>query len=229
MTRGFFVTGTDTGVGKTAVSVALLTALGQTGYRTAALKPVASGCRETSDGLRNDDALALMSAATVALPYDTVNPYAFLPPIAPHLAARQVGQRIEIEAVVDACSHAADMADIVVVEGAGGWQVPLNEEQTMADLARALGLPVVPVVAIRVGCLNHALLTCESIVRYGLPLAGWVANFVDQSDPVALENVKTLRARIGAPLIASVPVLEKLDGHAIVPYLERQFFDFKEK
>ena len=211
MTRGFFITGTDTGVGKTWVTLGLLNALAAVGYRTAAMKPVASGVIETPHGLRNEDALLLQQHASVPLTYDVVNPYLFVPPIAPHLAAQRAGRRIEIAHIKKVFDEIAAQADCVVVEGAGGWCVPLNEHETIADLAVALGLPVVLVVGMRLGCLNHALLTCESIARCGAPLAGWVANTVTPEFAEIEENIAALEERITAPLIGVVPYLPTLD------------------
>jgi dethiobiotin synthetase len=176
MARGLFVTGTDTGVGKTRVAVALIHALRAQGLRVAAMKPVAAG---SAAGGLNEDVVALMQATNVEADMRDVNPYAFEQPIAPHLAAHLAGVRIELSVIVEAYSRLAAVADVVVVEGAGGWRVPLNEREDMADLAQALGLPIVLVVGLRLGCLNHALLTAESIVHRHLPWAGWVGNSID--------------------------------------------------
>ena len=211
MTRGFFITGTDTGVGKTWVTLGLLNAFTAAGYRTAAMKPVASGVIETPEGLGNEDALLLQQHASVPLAYDVVNPYLFVPPIAPHLAAQRAGRRIEIAHIKNLFDEIAAQADCVVVEGAGGWCGPLNEHETIADLAVALGLPVVLVVGMRLGCLNHALLTCESIARCDAPLAGWVANTVTSEFAEIEENIAALEERITAPLIGVVPHLPTLD------------------
>ncbi|MDO9371943.1 MAG: dethiobiotin synthase [Gammaproteobacteria bacterium] len=211
MTRGFFITGTDTGVGKTWVALGLLNALAAAGYRTAAMKPVACGVIETPAGPGNEDALLLQQHASVTLAYDVVNPYLFVPPIAPHLAAQRGGRRIEIAHLKQVFDEIAAQADCVVVEGVGGWCVPLNERETSADLAAALGLPMVLVVGMRLGCLNHALLTCESIARYGVPLAGWVANAVTPGFAELDANIAALSERISAPLIGMVPHLSALD------------------
>ena len=176
--KGLFVTGTDTGVGKTRVAVALIHALRARGLRVAAMKPVSAG---SAPGELNEDVTALLQAANVDADVSDVNPYAFAEPIAPHIAAQQAGVRIELEVIAAAYSRLAAAADVVVVEGAGGWRVPLNERDDMADLAQRLGLPVVLVVGLRLGCLNHALLTAESIAQRQLPWAGWVANH-DRSD-----------------------------------------------
>jgi dethiobiotin synthetase len=205
MSKGYFITGTDTEVGKTRVSVALLHRLQQQGLRAAGMKPVAAGCEETAAGLRNDDALALQAASSVALPYETLNPYALAPPIAPHLAARDAGVVIEIDRILAAYRTIAAQVDSVVVEGAGGWRVPLNDDQDMSDLAVALGLPVVLVVDIRLGCINHALLSAQAIATSGLTLAGWVANHVHGDYARSADNIASIEARIGTPLLGVIP------------------------
>ena len=195
---GLFVTGTDTGVGKTRVAVALIHALRAQGLRVAAMKPVAAGCEA---GALNEDVSALLQAANVSADLRDVNPYSFVPPIAPHLAAQQAGIRIGLPVIVAAYARLAAAADVVVVEGAGGWRVPLNEREDMADLAQALGLPVVLVVGLRLGCLNHALLTAESIARRGLPWAGWVGNAIDPEMASLDANLDALLSRLPAPCL----------------------------
>jgi dethiobiotin synthetase len=198
MARGLFVTGTDTGVGKTRVAVALIHALRAQGLRVAAMKPVAAG---SAAGGLNEDVVALMQATNVEADMRDVNPYAFEQPIAPHLAAHLAGVRIELSVIVEAYSRLAAVADVVVVEGAGGWRVPLNEREDMADLAQALGLPIVLVVGLRLGCLNHALLTAESIVHRHLPWAGWVGNSIDPAMAHQTLNLDALRDRLPAPCL----------------------------
>jgi dethiobiotin synthetase len=200
--KGLFVTGTDTGVGKTRVAVALIHALRARGLRVAAMKPVAAG---HGPGELNEDVTALMQAANVAAELRDVNPYAFANPIAPHIAAGQAGVRIELDVIAAAFSRLAAAADVVVVEGAGGWRVPLNDRDDMADLAQRLGLPVVLVVGMRLGCLSHALLTAESIANRQLPWAGWVANHVDPAMACQAENVAALRARLPGPCLGEQP------------------------
>jgi dethiobiotin synthetase len=202
---GLFITGTDTEVGKTRVSLALLHKLLQQGLRVAGMKPVAAGCEETTAGLRNEDALALQAASSIALAYEALNPYAFAPAIAPHLAAKDAGITIEIERILTAYHAIASQVDQVIVEGAGGWRVPLNDHQDMSDLAVALGLPVVLVVDIRLGCINHALLSAQAIATRGLPLAGWVANHAHGPYERSTDNIASLEARIAAPLLGVVP------------------------
>ena len=196
--RGFFVTGTDTGVGKTRVAVALIHALRAQGLRVAAMKPVSAG---SEPGELNEDVVALMQAANVAADLSDVNPYAFAEPIAPHIAAQRAGVKIEISVIAAAYSRLAAMADVVVVEGAGGWRVPLNEREDMADLAQRLGLPVVLVVGLRLGCLNHAVLTAESILKCDVRWAGWVGNHIDPSMAQQAANLDALRLRLPGPCL----------------------------
>lgn len=204
MARGLFVTGTDTGVGKTRVAVALIHGLRAQGLRVAAMKPVSAG---NASGELNEDVTALLEAANVKVDVNDVNPYAFAEPVAPHIAAAQAGVRIELSLIAEAYSRLAAAADVVVVEGAGGWRVPLNEHEDMADLARALGLPIVLVVGLRLGCLSHALLAAESIANRRLPWAGWVANHIDPAMAHQTENVAALRARLPGPCLGIQPFL----------------------
>jgi dethiobiotin synthetase len=196
--NGLFVTGTDTGVGKTRVAVALIHALRAQGLRVAAMKPVSAG--SASGGL-NEDVVALMQASNVSSDVRDVNPYAFAEPVAPHVAAERAGVRIELDVIGAAYSRLAALADVVVVEGAGGWRVPLNERDDMGDLAQRLGLPVVLVVGLRLGCLNHALLTVESIAHRQMPWAGWIANHIDPEMAAVAENIDSLRARLPVPCL----------------------------
>jgi dethiobiotin synthetase len=198
---GFFVTGTDTGVGKTLVSCALLHAFARRNLRVVGMKPVAAGARIENGRLVNDDVTALSAASTVAAPADAVNPYCFAPPVAPHIAAAEAGVVIEIDRLRKAYITLAGLADCVIVEGAGGFRVPLGRETDIADLAASLALPVVLVVGLRLGCINHALLSAEAISRVGLTLAGWVANRIDQHMMNVQENVETLQQRLRAPLL----------------------------
>ncbi len=215
-TGGVFVTGTDTGVGKTWVAAGLLAALRARGMRAVGMKPVSCGCETTAQGLRNEDALLLQSCGMEpAPPYETINRYAFAPPVAPHLAARAAGRRIDITRIHADLRELSTQADYVVVEGAGGWQVPLNEEETIADLALALGLPVVLVVGMRLGCLNHALLSSAAILDAGLPLAGWVATPIDAAMALAEDNITALQERIDAPLLGRIPHLPACDAGRI--------------
>lgn len=203
-TRTVFVTGTDTGVGKTRVAAALLQQLRAQGVRACGFKPVASGCELTPQGLRNDDALALLAASGGDEPYERINPYAFEPAIAPHLAARTAGAVIDIERLDAAHAELSARYDLVVVEGAGGWRVPLDEARSFGDWASARGWPVLLVVGMRLGCINHALLTAESIARTAR-LVGWVANGLPPAMPLLRDNIDALRQRLSAPLLGVVP------------------------
>jgi dethiobiotin synthetase len=213
--RGYFITGTDTGVGKTAVTLGLLAHLQAQGKTVVAMKPVASGCTRTAAGLVNDDALQLQRQSSVALPYALINPYAFEPPIAPHIAAARAGVTIAIDKIRAACAEIAGMADCVLVEGVGGWQVPLNEDETLADLARALDLEVILVVGIRLGCLIHALLTAESVVASGCVPAGWVANRLPPGADCAEENINTLKTRLSCHFLGEVPPMDRVEPDVV--------------
>ena len=204
----YFIAGTDTDVGKTLVACALLAQAHSRGLTTAAVKPVAAGCIETEDGLRNDDADQLLAQCTVPLHYEQVNPIAFLEPIAPHIAAQKLGQRMQVDRLAGFTSGVLMQgANLTLVEGAGGWRVPVNERETLADLAISLSMPVILVVGMRLGCINHALLTVEAITKDGLKLAGWVANCVDPEMAELEANIATLQSRIKAPMIGLVPHL----------------------
>jgi len=216
---GYFVTGTDTGVGKTLVTLGLMQRLQQQGRVVAAMKPVAAGCESTPGGMRNTDALLLAQQASVERDYALINPYAFAPAIAPHIAALQSGISIETGKIISIYNILSKAADCILVEGVGGWQVPLNDEQTLADLARLLGLEVILVVAIRLGCLNHALLTAESIAAAGCTLAGWVANLLPPQHECAEENVTALKSRISAPLLGVLPEFQEPGASEVAEHL----------
>lgn len=209
--HGLFVTGTDTGVGKTRVTVALIEALKREGFRVAGMKPVAAGVDETG---MNEDVARIMQAANVRAALNEVCPYCFEPSIAPHIAARSTGVRMGLEPVSAAYALLARQADWVVVEGAGGFLVPLNESQGMDLIPRCLGLPVVLVVGMRLGCLSHALLTAEAIYSRGLVLAGWVANTIDPAMAKFDENLETLKTRLTAPCLGVIPWLGNQDQPA---------------
>lgn len=221
MTAAFFVTGTDTDVGKTTIAAGLLRAARLAGLSTAAVKPLASGCEAGADGLRNSDALALLAECSLPLSYAEVNPFAFAPAIAPHLAAREAGVELKVETLAAAVQAVLDQqADFTLVEGAGGWRVPLNDQATLADLPVALDLPVILVVGVRLGCINHALLTAEAIARDGLRLAGWVANVLDPQTARLDENLRTLAERLPVPCLGQVPRLEHANAAAVARYLD---------
>jgi len=206
-----FITGTDTDIGKTTAALLLMQAFKQQGYSVAAMKPIACGCENTDAGLRNDDALALMAQASVSIAYDIVNPYVFEEPIAPHIATQQADVKIDIERIKDCYQHIKSQVDIVIVEGAGGWMVPINAKQTMADIVAQCQWDVILVVAIRLGCLNHALLTAASIKEHECQLKGWVANCRDTNMLYQTDNVTSLRERLNAPLIAELPEMSEFE------------------
>lgn len=220
MARGFFITGTDTGVGKTLVATALLRALAARGSVAAGMKPVAAGASRTADGLRNDDALALAAASGVALPYEVVNPYCFEPAIAPHLAAREAGVEIDPGAILMAYLQLVARAPVAVVEGAGGWLVPLNGSVTFAALPALLSLDVILVVGLRLGCLNHALLTAESIEQYGCRPVAWIGNAVAPDFARRDENVATLRGLLPMPCLGVIPHLAAEDHASAARYID---------
>jgi dethiobiotin synthetase len=205
LSPAIFVTGTDTGVGKTLVAVALVRALVQLGLRVAVMKPIASGARSTAEGLRNDDATVLAAAANVDADYRTINPYCFIPPISPHIAAKEAGIAINLALIRDRFHALAALADFVVVEGAGGWYAPISATHTMADLAQALDIPALLVIGLRLGCLNHALLTKREIEARGVAFAGWVANGVDAAFERRDENLASLESLLEQPPLAVLP------------------------
>jgi len=221
VSTAFFIAGTDTDAGKTTVACGLLHAARRAGLSTAAAKPVASGCAVTPAGLRNGDALALLGECSLALDYAEVNPFAFAPAIAPHLAAREVGVELNVAALLAPVRKVlARGADFTLVEGAGGWRVPLAGRENLSDLAVALGLPVILVVGVRLGCINHAVLTAEAIARDGLELAGWVANVVDPHTARLDENLATLAERLPAPCLGRVPRLPEASPAAVAAHLQ---------
>lgn len=201
--RVYFVTGTDTGVGKTHAACALLQAARQAGFTTAASKPVAAGGEQTAAGIRNEDALLLQACCSPSLSYEDINPVCLQQAVAPHIAADLEGISLEPDNLASSVKKViSKQADLTLVEGAGGWLVPLNSQATMADLVKQLGIPVILVVGMRLGCLNHALLSAEAIRQDGLVLQGWIANQIDPQMPYQQENLDTLKNLIGAPLIA---------------------------
>lgn len=220
--RTIFVTGTDTGVGKSTVACALLRAARAQGLRACGYKPVASGSEDTPEGLRNADALALQTAAATAEPYERINPYVFGPPTAPHLAAAAAGTVIRTDVLDRAHAELALRYDCVIVEGAGGWQVPLDAATTMADWVSARGWPVLMVVGMRLGCINHALLTAESIARR-TRLLGWIGNALPPRQQQLEENIDDLRQRLSAPLMGLVPPTISPDSIDLTDCFRRVF------
>lgn len=201
--KRWFITGTDTEIGKTRVASALIRQLVAEGHRVAGMKPVASGCVISDEGLRNDDALSLIAASNVVLPYEVVNPFAYEPAIAPHIAAREAGQLIDISRISDLAMTIE--ADYLIIEGVGGWCVPLGENTMLAELAKATADEVIIVVGMRLGCINHGLLTAARIQEDGLILKGWIANHIDPDMHVQSENIATLQALMPCPLLGVSP------------------------
>ncbi|KAA0873878.1 dethiobiotin synthase [Nitrincola tapanii] len=219
MKAAWFVCGTDTGVGKTLVTGALMHAAIAQGYSTVGLKPLAAGCELTAEGWRNEDALHLQACANVELSYDQINPVALPEAVAPHLAA---GTRIlSAERIAAYCRGTLmQPVDQVFIEGAGGWRVPLNAREAFSEVPRLLNLPIIMVVGMRLGCLNHALLTAEAIARDGLRLAGWVANQLDPEMPRFEENLESLIQRLRAPLLGVVPWMSAADSQHAAQHLD---------
>lgn len=208
MTQGLFITGTDTGCGKTEITLGLMHALQQRGESVLGMKPVASGAEKTGEGLRNEDALRIQAQCSHQLAYERVNPFAYSPPIAPHLAAEASGRAIELDSIRAAYRQLSQKADRLIVEGVGGWLVPLSAETTVADLALRLELPVILVVGLRLGCINHALLTQAAMQQSGVRTLGWVGNQVEAGMDSLEGNIASLRERLTAPCLGVVPWLD---------------------
>lgn len=226
MSPAYFIAGTDTDVGKTTIAAGLLYAARQAGLSTAAGKPVASGCEQTPHGLRNADALALLAECSLPLSYDEVNPVAFEPAIAPHIAAREAGVVLSVSSLLAPMQQVlAKQADFTLIEGAGGWRVPLSDQDSLSDVARGLDLPVILVVGVRLGCISHALLTAEAIAQDGLQLAGWVANIIDSKTSRLEENLATLAERLPAPCLGRVPKLKAVSAQAVAEHLQLDLLD----
>ena len=222
MGKAFFVAGTDTEVGKTFASCALLSAANEKGFSTLALKPVAAGAEEYPGDsqdkvMKNEDAVALMSHMSVNIPYSQVNPILLKAPASPHIAAALEGKSPNAARITGVCRGALmQKHDFALIEGAGGWRVPISQRETMADIARQLNLKVILVVGLRLGCLNHAMLTAEAIRRDGLEIAGWIANSLSE-DPMGYEaeNIATLKSALRAPMIAHIPYSKNRDAKEV--------------
>jgi dethiobiotin synthetase len=218
--KWLFITGTDTDVGKTVIATGFLAAANQAGLRTAAIKPIAAGCELTEQGMTNTDALQLQAAASHKVSYQQINPVALEPAIAPHIAANEAGKRLTAARLTGFCRGLSLLpVDLIVLEGAGGWRVPINERETLADVACELNCAVIVVVGMRLGCLNHTLLTIEAIRLDGLKIAGWVANIIDPDMPRLNENIDTLKQRIAEPCLGTVPKLKDLSPQQVAEYL----------
>ncbi|MBZ6071121.1 MULTISPECIES: dethiobiotin synthase [Aeromonas] len=214
MAKTFFITGTDTDVGKTQVACALLRELAALDYKAAGYKPISAGCARTPQGLRNLDALLLQEAGNVDLPYEAINPIAYEPPIAPHIAAEECHSPISLETITSGLHRLQQSeADVVLVEGAGGWYLPLDRQHLLSDWVREQNLPVILVVGAKLGCLNHALLTFEAIRREGLPVVGWVMNRVTPEMSHYRQNLDTLRGLLPAPFLGEMPWLPEHRRH----------------
>jgi len=214
-----YVTGTDTGIGKTLASCALLHALRGHGLRAAGMKPVASGCERIDGEWRNADALALLAAGEAGIPYADINPFALEHPLAPELAARDAGVEVSLQPILASHARLSDHADALIIEGVGGWAAPLSASLMQADLVRTLRLPVLLVVGLRLGCLNHALLSARAIAADGAHLAGWIASHVDPDMERVEDNIEMLRARLPAPCWGVLPHAPGADPAAMARYL----------
>ncbi len=217
---GYFITGTDTGIGKTWITVGLMTALKNLPARVVGMKPVASGCVSSPAGLRNEDALLIQAQCTLDVTYNQVNPYAFAHPVAPHLAAAEVGTSIDLNRIIESYNVLSGIADAVVVEGVGGWRVPLGDSKNLKSLVQALNIPVILVVGLKLGCINHALLTVEAIIKDEQQLVAWVANQVDPDYEMLGPTLDHLIAEIPAPMIGHVPFMEQRKPDTIAASLD---------
>jgi dethiobiotin synthetase len=209
MKQGYFITGTDTDVGKTWATTALMRHCRQQGLSVIGMKPVAAGCNEVAGELKNDDALQLQAEASVAIDYQLMNPYAYALPVSPHIAGRD--NPVQLPKVLACFQQLQPQAEIILVEGAGGWYAPINNQQSISDLAIALNLPVILVVGIKLGCINHSLLSYQAINQSGLVCAGWIANCIQPEMLCMQDNIDTLKALIPAPLLGVLPYLQQAD------------------
>jgi dethiobiotin synthetase len=222
----YFITGTDTDVGKTICTRALLQAAHKQNKSTLAYKPISAGCEETEFGLRNSDALILKQHSTIDVNYDAVNPIAFKQPIAPHIAALENNQMIDLALIDQGLNFLQkQQAQYLFVEGAGGWHLPINHKQLFSEWVIEKKLPVIVVVGLKLGCLNHALLTVKSIQQSGLIIAGWIANHLQPNMPYVDQNVDTLKSFIDAPLIGNVPYLQNIEDQDLSIYISVSFKD----
>ncbi len=220
MIPGIFITGTDTGVGKTVITCGLLRALVDAGHTAIGMKPVATGGEATADGLRNADALDLLSQSRPQLSYAPINPCVYATPASPHIAARRDGSEVRLEPIAQAYSACRAAAEIVLVEGVGGWRVPLSESLQTVDLVRHLRLPVILVCALRLGCINHALLSAAAIVADGVELIGWIANALEPDYAYRAETIDTLNSRLPVPLLGVTAHYDPLDSGLVATALE---------
>ena len=221
MRKNYFITGTDTDCGKTLITEALLLKAREQGLRAVGLKPLAAGATATEEGLRNGDALRLQRASTIDLRYEQINPVVFEPPIAPHIAATRAGKRITISTLTGYVRGAMSYpADLRLIEGAGGWLVPINEMESLSSLPEELGVDVILVVGMKLGCLNHALLTARAIRQSGVHLAGWAATQVDPQMYCVEENLASLKNMLGSPFLGFVPYIESVTAERAASFLQ---------
>jgi dethiobiotin synthetase len=209
MEKGYFITGTDTNAGKTWATIALMRYFKQQGKTVAGMKPVASGCFMQDGRLKNEDAQLIQENASLQIGYDLINPYAYELPVSPHIAG--INNPVNLATIVESFNVLKDLAEIVLVEGAGGWYAPLNDREDISDLAKALALPVIMVVAIRLGCINHAKLTWQAVQHSAMPCAGWIAVCVDPDMLKPDENIHTIKTALNAPLLGVLPYLASAD------------------
>ncbi len=219
MIKRYFVTGTDTNVGKSVVSRALLQAANSAGFRSAGYKPVASGSTTTNKGQRNTDALMLQAYSSVVLTYKEVNPYIFSESTAPNIISAAEGRKIELKQLSAGLRNLEKRANWILVEGAGGWFTPLSQKYTFADWVYQEQLPVILVVGLKLGCINHAMLTVQAIVKSALPLLGWIANDINMLGKWHKEYLETLRYMLSAPLIGQIPYLPNIEHQSLEQYL----------
>lgn len=218
MQQGYFITGTDTNAGKTWATLALMQAFKNRGKKVVGMKPIASGCRYQNGQLKNEDALLLQAHSSIPIDYALINPYAYELPISPHLAGKH--NPADFTVLASRFEQLKSLADIVLVEGAGGWYAPVNAGQDISDLAFALGLPVILAVAIKLGCINHAKLTAQAIALKGLRLAGWIAVCNDPDMVCVEDNIDTLRDALDAPLLGAIPYLQSPDLNVLHSFLK---------
>ncbi len=218
MTKSFFITGTDTDIGKTTAALALMRNLKLKGYSVGAFKPVAAGCHKTAAGLRNDDALKLQALCSANVDYTLLNPYVYKASIAPHIAAEQTRHPIDINYIKQCYENIRSLADYMIVEGAGGWLVPINRQQSMADVAKALNIPVVVVVGMKLGCINHSLLTFDAIKQHDCQIVGWIANTLVPDMDNFTENLDFLKHKLSAPLLATIPYMKSANSETDIRF-----------
>ncbi|MEG3753518.1 dethiobiotin synthase [Psychromonas arctica] len=220
----YFIAGTDTDVGKTVCTRALLQAAKQQNKTTIGYKPISAGCELTELGLRNQDALILQANSSVNLPYNDVNPIAFQQPVAPHIAAIENGTFIDINIVNNGLQHLQNMnVDLVFVEGAGGWHLPIDNQFLLSDWVIEKQLPVILIVGLKLGCLNHALLTAKAIEQSGLVIAGWIANHLQPDMPYVVDNIETLKTMINAPMLAEIPFIKGINTTNLAEFVDVSF------